>query len=226
VEKLDILERFSFFRVAAPETRSAMQGAGTPLAAPAGSFFFREGDRCQQLALVGRGSLRVFKTGATGREITLYHVQAGETCLINMLSIFTGAPTQATAQVESPLEGLVFPRAVLLEWLRASDAVRSFAFESMAHRLVDVMTLVEEIAFGKMDLRLAHLLGRRFENNGMPLREISTTHEEIAAELGTAREVVSRLLKDFERVGAIEISRGRILLRSDDGLRRLGHQAG
>jgi CRP/FNR family transcriptional regulator, anaerobic regulatory protein len=225
LEKAPILERFSFFRDATTEMRATLESAAMPVTVPPGAFFFREGDRCEQLALVGRGSLRVFKIGATGREITLYHVQSGETCLINMLSLFTGTPTHATALVEAPLEALVFPRPLFLEWLRTSDVLRRFAFESMAQRLVDVMTLVEEIAFGKMDLRLAVLLRRRFENSGLPLRALATTHDEIASELGTAREVVSRLLKEFERLGAIETSRGRILLLSEERLRRLGQAA-
>jgi CRP/FNR family transcriptional regulator len=223
VNKLAVLDAFSFFRDASAEMRSAVESAGNALVLPPGAIVFRDGDRCDQFALVGRGGLRVFKTAPTGREVSLYHVQPGEICLMNSLSVFLGTPVRATARVEASLEALVFPRAVFLEWLRTNDAVRSFILGAMAERLFDVMTLVEEIAFGKMDVRLAHLLSRRFANNGLPLREIATTHEEVAAELGTVREVVSRLLKEFERLGALETGRGRILLRDEDVLRQLGH---
>lgn len=223
MNKLAILDAFSFFRDATTEMRSAVESAGNALVLPPGAIVFRDGDRCDQFALFGRGGLRVFKTAPTGREITLYHVQPGEICLMNSLSVFLGTPVRATAQVEASVEALAFPRAVFLEWLRSNDAVRSFILGAMAERLFDVMTLVEEIAFGKMDVRLAHLLSRRFANNGLPLREIATTHEEVAAELGTVREVVSRLLKEFERLGALETGRGRILLRDEDVLRQLGH---
>jgi CRP/FNR family transcriptional regulator len=222
LRKMAVLDAFSFFRDATAEVRSAVESAGHPLALPSGAIVFRDGDRCDQFTLVGRGGLRVFKTAPTGREITLYHVQPGEICLMNSLSVFLETPVRATAVVEAPLEALAFPRPVFLEWLRTNDAVRSFVFGAMAERVFDVMTLVEEIAFGKMDVRLAHLLSRRFANNGLPLREISTTHEEVAAELGTVREVVSRLLKEFERLGALETLRGRILLRDEDVLRQLG----
>jgi len=221
LDKSAVLDRFGVFRRATTEMRSAVESAGKPLILPPGAFLFRDGDRCEQFTLVGRGSVRVFRTGETGREITLYHVQAGESCLMNTLCVLLGTPARATAIVEAPLEALAFPRPVFLEWLRTSDAVRSFIFETMAQRLVDVMTLVEEIAFGKMGLRLAHLLCRRFANNGLPLRTISTTHEEIARELGTAREVVSRLLKELERLRVLETARGRILLRDEDAWRRL-----
>jgi CRP/FNR family transcriptional regulator len=222
MDKLAALDGFGFFRHATTEMRSAVESAGMPLVLAPGAFVFRDGDRCEQFALVARGGIRVFKTAETGREITLYHVQAGEICLMNTLSVFLGTPVRANALVESPLEGLALPRPVFLEWLRAHDAVRSFIFGAMAERLFDVLTLVEEIAFGQMDVRLAHLLSRRFANNGLPLREISTTHEDLAAELGTVREVVSRLLKEFERLGALETARGRILLRDEDVLRRFG----
>ncbi len=222
MDKSAVLNRFGLFRDVTTEMRSAVERAGEPLILPPGAFLFRDGDRCEQFTLVGRGSVRVFKTGETGREITLYHVQAGESCLMNTLCVFLGTPARATALVEAPLEALAFPRPVFLEWLRTNDAVRSFIFETMARRLFDVMTLIEAIAFGKMDLRLAHLLCRRFANNGLPLRTISTTHEEIAGELGTAREVVSRLLREFERLRVLETARGRILLRDEDALRRLG----
>jgi len=198
-----------------------VESAGKPLVLPTGAFFFRDGDLCEQFTLVGEGSIRVFKTGETGREITLYHVQAGEVCMMNTVCVFLGTPARATALVEAPLEALAFPRPVFLEWLTTNDVIRSFIFETMAQRLFDVMTLVEEVAFGKMDLRLAHLLCRRFANNGLPLSTLSTTHEEIAGELGTAREVVSRLLKEFEHQRVLETARGRILLRDEDALRRL-----
>ena len=225
VDKSAALDGFSFFRHATPEVRSALESAGRPLVLPPGAFLFRDGDRCEQFALVGRGSVRVFKTGETGREITLYHVRAGEICLMNTLCVLLGTPARATAFVEAPLEALVLTRPVFLEWLRTSEAVRSFIFEAMAQRLVDVMTLVEEIAFSKMDVRLADLLCRRFANKGLPLSALATTYEEIAAELGTVREVVSRLLKEFERLGALETARGCILLRNEDALRRLRQPA-
>ena len=188
---------------------------------PAGVFFYREGDLCPSFALVGRGEIRVFKTSVTGREITLYHVQDGEPCLVNVLCVFLGRPAMASAIVEAPTDAVVVPAAVFREWVSAYDSVRRFVFETMAARVVDVMTLVEEVAFGKMDARLAQLLVRRFSMKGLALRVLSTTHEELAAELGTAREVVSRLLKEFERLGAIGLARGRVDLRDGALLQRL-----
>jgi len=127
----------------------------------------------------------------------------------------------ASAIVEAPTDAVVVAATEFREWVSAYDSGRPFVFESLASRVVDVMTLVEDVAFRKVDARLAQLLVRRFSMKGLALRVLSTTHEELAAELGTAREVVSRSLKEFERLGAIELARGRMDLRDRALLQRL-----
>ena len=221
MDKLSILERFAFYQQAPAPEQVRLAQATAAVRLQAGGSFYREGDLCPSFALVGRGEIRVFKTSVTGREITLYHVQDGEPCLVNVLCVFLGRPAMASAIVEAPTDAVVVPAAVFREWVSAYDSVRRFVFETMAARVVDVMTLVEEVAFGKMDARLAQLLVRRFSMKGLALRVLSTTHEELAAELGTAREVVSRLLKEFERLGAIGLARGRVDLRDGALLQRL-----
>ena len=221
MDKLSILERFAFYQQAPAPEQVRLAQATAAVHLPAGGFFYREGDRCPSFALVGRGEIRVFKTSVTGREITLYHVQDGQPCLVNVLCVFLGRPAMGSAIVEAPTEAVVVPAAAFREWVSAYDRVRRFVFETIAARVVDVMTLVEEVAFRKMDARLAQLLVRRFSMKGLPLRVLSTTHEELAAELGTAREVVSRLLKEFERLGAIGLARGRVDLRDGALLQRL-----
>ncbi|MBI5016054.1 MAG: Crp/Fnr family transcriptional regulator [Deltaproteobacteria bacterium] len=188
---------------------------------PVGAFFFREGDPCHHFALLGAGDIRVFKLGPNGREITLYHVEEGQTCLVNMLSVTLNAPAVATGVVEAPAEALVIPAARVREWAGDSEEVRTFLFETMARRLMDVMALVEEIAFRRMDRRLADLLLRRLGAPGKTSTVIAATHEELASELGTVREVVSRLLGDFDRRGAVTTGRGRIELRELSVLRSL-----
>lgn len=222
MDKSAILERFSFYQRLPKADQAAVLGSARAVSLPAGSDFYCEGDVVPQFALVGLGSIRVFKVGVTGREITLYHVQEGETCLINMLCVFLERPASANARAEAPVEAVVLPAAQFRELARRSDAVRTFVFEAMAARLIDVMTVTAEVAFRKMDERLADHLERRFDLRGQPRTEIIVTHEEIAAELGTAREVVSRLLKELERSGAVSLSRGHIQLRD---VRILGEAA-
>jgi CRP/FNR family transcriptional regulator len=215
MDKLEALGRFAFYRQAPAGLQAAIAAAAEPLSVSPGADLFQEGDECEALALVARGSVRVFKTGERGREITLYHVEDGQSCLVNMLSVLVGKPAVATARSEAQTEGVIIPRAAVRTLVQASDLVRAYAIETMAERLIAFMTLFEEVAFGKMDARLAAFLLQRFESKPF----VAATHEEIAAELGTAREVVSRLLKDFATAGAIEVGRGRLELRDEAILR-------
>ena len=220
MDEITILEQFSFYSQASPAWQRKISEASSYAALPKRACFYREGDEVAQFALVGKGSIRVFKTGETGREITLYHVQEGQPCLVNMLCVFLGQRAMATAVIETPVEAVVISASAFRDWVQANDSIRHFIFETMAHRMVELMTVVEEVAFRRMDTRLASALLGRFQHQGQP-GVVSATHEEIAAELGTAREVVSRLLKDLERQGALQLERGRIELRDDALLRRL-----
>lgn len=220
MDKTRVLEKFRFYREAPPPLRERILEEGAFAALPAGVTFYREGETCEKFAVVGRGDIRVFKTAESGREMTLYHVQDGQPCLVNMLCILLGRPAMATAVVEGPTEAVVLNGAAFRGWVNEHAVVRGYVFETMAQRLVEVMTLAEQIAFGKMDRRVAGLLIQRFSGDSA----FAATHEEIAVELGTAREVVSRLLKDFERMGAIAMARGRLELRNASLLRDVAHR--
>ncbi len=216
-----ILNRFSFYREASPALQSSMAAAGHYTTIAAGMFVYHEGDRCEQFALVGKGSIRVFKAEATGHEITLYHVQDGQACLVNVLSILLERPAVATAVAEVSTEAVIIPATAFRHWFESDQGMRKFVFESMATRLTDVIVLAQELAFHKMDQRLAHLLLERFSKERQSGCLIATTHEELAKELGSVREVISRLLKELERHGAIKISRGQIELLNEAWLKRM-----
>ena len=203
-----ILSSFDFYRKAPAESRAQLAAATTIVSLRKGSAFYREGDVCQHVGLVGRGDIRVFKAAVTGREITLYHVRDGEACLLNMLSVFLHRPAAATAVIEADTEAIVVPANVIRTWLSIHESVRTFVFEAMSVRLTDVMTLAVEVSIRRMDVRLASLLLKQADVN----RAIHLTHDELATELGTAREVVSRLLKEFERSGALHLGRGHVTI--------------
>ena len=219
--KLEILKQFAFFRDSAPSFQQELLASASIVRLAAGSDYFHEGDICDQFALVGSGSLRVYKVGESGREITLYHVQAGESCLLNMTCLATGTPCPATARVETDVEAIVFKGEEFRRWMSTNELLRTYAFEMVATRFAGAMELIEEIAFQRMDRRLADYLATQFADSRRGTRWIETTHAQIAAELGSAREVVSRLLKDFEHRGAIQLSRGRIQLENDRVLRSI-----
>ncbi|MCC6233906.1 MAG: Crp/Fnr family transcriptional regulator [Verrucomicrobiales bacterium] len=210
----DVLNQFEFIRQLPASERERAAGAAQLAKLANRAHFYRQGQTIDQLGLVATGSIRVFRIGENGREITLYHVNAGETCLVNLLSVLLARDACASAQAEGTVTAALLPGDMVRTWVRSSETFRRYAFDNMGHRLIDVMTLVEEVAFRKMDRRLAEHLHRR----GAADPRIVTTHEEIAAELGTAREVVSRLLNTFAQQGAIALARGCIRVKRPDTL--------
>ncbi|HLQ65727.1 MAG TPA: Crp/Fnr family transcriptional regulator [Candidatus Limnocylindrales bacterium] len=224
--KREVLARIPFFSEAPMDLKGALAEAASVVHLAAGEYFLREGDSCAHFAILVSGKIRVFKLGESGHEITLYHVGAGEVCPLNVSCILSDRPVPAMAQVEDDVEAVVFPAATFRRWIAEHESLRSFVFRMFANRLTEVMSLVEEVAFRRMDQRLARRLTELFLLEEGPERSVEITHADIAADLGTAREVVSRLLKEFERVGAIGLSRGRIVLRDAATLRELASGGG
>lgn len=222
----DILSLFPFYRAARPAARELFRSTSTLVRLGAGAYYVRAGQQCGQLGLIGAGVLRVFRTGASGREITLYKVLPGESCLVNIACLLNGVPSPAAARAETDVEALVVPAGAYRRWLSESEEVRQFAFAMIATRLERIMTLVEDVAFSRLDRRLAEYLADRFDSGGQAATSFAATHEQIAADLGASREAVSRLLKDFERRGAVRLGRGRIALGNGAGLRALAGTGG
>lgn len=220
--KEEILKKFPFFQKAKPIFKDELLDLAMPASLTKGYFLFHEGDLCSQIALVGKGRIRVYKSAESGREITLYHVREGETCILSASCILSGMKYPAHAVAESEVTGIIFPAARFREWIATRESIRDFIFKTLATRMTHMMTLVEEITFNKMEQRLGDYLIRRFENEGRPLRVLNLTHEQIATDLGSARKVVSRLLKDFERQGVIQLARGKIVLQDES--RMLGRR--
>ncbi len=217
--KREILNRLPLFTQAPTELRKELLDAATVVHLHAGDFFLREGDTCAHFAIVVSGRMRVFKLGEGGQEITLYHVGAGEACPLNVSCILSDRTVPAMARVEEAVEAIVVPAPTFRSWIAAHESMRAFVFQMFSNRLPEVMSLVEEVAFRRMDRRLARRLLELLGDE--PKGHAEITHADIAADLGTAREVVSRLLKEFERLGAVQLTRGRILLQNRATLRAL-----
>lgn len=185
-----------------------------------GTRYLQIGATVETFALVTEGLLRVFRADENGREITLYTVGPGECCIINVLSLLSNRTSIAEAVVEEPSQALIYPGGRFRHWMAKHESMRSFVFGLLTDRVDGMMALIEEVAFRRMDRRLASYLldrSRRGESH-----EIRLTHETVAAELGTAREVISRLLKAFERKGAVALGRGLIQILDEDALRDSG----
>lgn len=212
-EKREILAKIPFIDEASADLRSALAETAVVVRLRAGEYFLREGDTCAHFAVVASGKMRVFKLAESGHEITLYHVGPGEACPLNVSCILSDSPVPAMARVEEDVEAIIVPAATFRRWVAQHESLRTFVFQMFAFRLTEVMSLVEEVAFRRMDQRLARRLTELFSLEGAA-GSIEITHAQLAADLGTAREVVSRLLKEFERLGAIQLSRGKILARN------------
>ena len=177
---------------------------------PPGHQVFRPGDACQGLPLVLTGSVRVQMTGSSGHEIVLYRIGDADLCTLSIGCLMAGRGYRAEAIVDEPTTVIVLPHGLFDELMGASSTFRQQIMAAYGERLDTLMLLVEEIAFERMDVRLAEWLRAHAKDSPLQL-----THQQLAVELGTAREVVSRLLKDFERQGWIRTGRGRIDIIGD-----------
>ncbi len=193
--------------------------AATTQTFPSGTTIVRAGDACKFFILLARGVLRVTETGANGREIVLYRVRAGELCVLSLTNLLSATAYSAGAIAEEDVEVVMIPVPAFQEALARSDTFRTFVLSTLSRRMGEVLALLEQVAFHRLDLRLACLLGQLFgQNDG---ESIEVTHHTLAVELGSSREVVSRILKEFEQMGCIRLRRGAIELLSPEALSRL-----
>ena len=176
---------------------------------PPGQHICMEGSHCSSLALVLSGTARVYKLGESGKEITLYRVEAGESCVLTLSCIASGKSFPAFAISETDVEAIVIPTSKVRSWMEQQPSWRDYAWNLIASRLADVISLVDEITFKRMDERLAHYLKQQRQQHG---ERLTITHQQIAADLGTSREVISRLLKDLQQRGELRLGRGQIVL--------------
>jgi CRP/FNR family transcriptional regulator len=188
-----------------PVSRSAR-----PLVCPAGTVLFRPDDACTGFVILREGTIRVSLTSANGREIVLYRVKPGEVCLQTFVCLAEGRSYSAEGIAETDLAGELIPAAEFDRRMGEDLAFRQSVFTAVAHRFADFEHLVESLASVSIEARLAEVLLARAGTQG----EVHLTHEALAAEIGSSREVVSRQLARFERAGHVELSRGKVLIRS------------
>lgn len=169
------------------------------------------------LLLLLSGTIRVSQTNEAGRDIVLYRVDAGESCVLTTACLLAEEAYNAEGFAETEVVAIVLPKADFDRLVAEEAEFRKFVFAAYSRRLIDLMRVVDEVAFGRIDVRLA----QRLLQIGAGLREIETTHMQLASELGTAREVISRVLQDFQKRGLIEQSRGRIALSDKPALAAL-----
>lgn len=184
---------------------------------PAGKDVFVEGDEAESIALLLSGSVRVYKIGESGREITLYHFGNGESCILTANAILSRRSFPAIATVESEVEAVMIPADIFRDWIKRFDLWRDFIFKLLYDRLSTMMAIIDEVVFQRMDKRVAAYLINRKKTG----KAITVTHQEIASELGSSREVISRILGDFAERGLVTSGRGTIEIADLNALKLL-----
>ncbi|MCU0634186.1 MAG: Crp/Fnr family transcriptional regulator [Gemmatimonadaceae bacterium] len=188
---------------------------------PAGTTFLREGDACGTIALVLEGTVRVSKSAASGRAITLYQIVAGETCVLTASCLLATARYPADAVVVDDATVALVPGDLFTHLFHVAPSVQRFVLEHFTERLAATMALVEDVAFRRVDQRVARWLVEAARTTPV----IATSHEQLAAELGTARVVISRILADFQQRGWVTQARRRLEVRDPAALEAFGNES-
>jgi len=181
---------------------------------PAGTVIFDENQPCRGFPLLLSGSIRVIKAAPNGRELLLYHVMPGESCILTSSCLLGHTRYRARGIAEQAMEMVLLPASAFQALIGTQEAFRSYVFHLFSDRLTDLMQLVSAVAFQKLDQRLAHLLASK----SSPIR---ATHQALADELGSAREIVSRLLKGYAGHGWVKLGREQIEITDREALEKL-----
>jgi len=209
----DWLNTFPDLKKNAEEAWRISAGKAMRMQVKKGSVLFRDGDACNGYVLVIHGSVRVQKIDPQGHEIVLYRVEEGQSCMLTTTCLLAKQNYPAEGIAETDVDLVLLPLDAFDSALAESPSFRRFVMANIGNRISDLMLLLEDVAFGRKDVRLAAFLLKHVSADGDVLE---CTHRQMAVELGTAREVVSRLIKDFERKGLVSLGRNRItVLRHD-----------
>jgi CRP/FNR family transcriptional regulator len=189
-----------------PHLIQALQSHAQPVSASAGQTLFDLGSSCQSFLAITAGSVRVIKSSGTGHEILLYRIRPGGSCILTISCLLGQAVYSAQGVVEENLSGFAISRSLFLEIIDQSAAFRTYIFRLFADGLTHLANLVEAVTFGRLEQRLAALL----LSKETPI--VQTTHQMLADELGSTREVISRTLETFAARGILSLGRGKIVI--------------
>ena len=199
--------------------RDALRRELQPARIPAGTVLFDLDTPCSLFLLLAAGTVRVVKPARSGRELVLYRLEPGDSCILTVSCLLGESSYPARGVAETNVAGYILTRPFFHSLLAESEPFRAFVFRYFAARISDLMQLVEEVTFGALDQRLASLLVTQG-----PVLDV--THQQIADELGTVREVVSRRLKVLELQGLVRLKRGQVEVLDLKRLSRVGLLSG
>ncbi len=198
-----LLQQYPMLRELPAADQAELLAAASVMHLPAGTVMFDENQPCQGFPLLLSGNIRVIKAAPNGRELQLYRVMPGESCILTSSCLLGNTRYHARGIAEQALEMVLLPASAFHTLLGKQESFRSYVFHLFSDRLTDLMQLVSAVAFQKLDQRLAALLVTKSN-------PIHATHQALADELGSVREIVSRLLKGFAEQGWIKLGREQI----------------
>jgi CRP/FNR family transcriptional regulator, anaerobic regulatory protein len=210
------IQRFADLDTVPKDIAADLEARSRVVRLPAGTRVFEAGQRAQNMLLLLAGSVRVQQVSETGREVFLYRVHSGESCILTTACMLADEDYAAEGIAETDIEAVAIPRSAFDDLTSRSLAFRSFVFRAYSRRIADLFALIDDIVFQRIDVRLADRL-LQLEDQGV----IHATHQALAVELGTAREVISRTLGEFQRRGWVETARGEIRILGRAGLEQL-----
>lgn len=215
------LDRFPALRSAAAECSPALANGAQEIKLPAGARIYEPGGAPNAFLLVAEGTVVVRQFSEGGREIVLYRVTAGESCMLTTACLLGHDLYPAEAVSETQVTAIAISRPAFEELLARSPSFRNFVFDGLASRMMGLFRLVEQVAFSRLDSRLAQKLIELSHGSDA----VTMTQAELAAEVGTAREVVTRVLAELARSEVVKVGRGIIVIQNRKALEDLAHRA-
>src|SRR6056297_2975517 len=210
----DWISRFEGLMRLSPEVRDELVKRSKVISVASGTVIFGPGKAPENLLLLLDGTVRVQQTSEDGREVVLYRVRAGESCVLTTACLLAYEDYTAEGVAETDISAAAIPKQAF-DWLVSNSSdFREFVFSAYSKRMMDLFHVIEEIAFQRLDIRAAQKLIELADDKG----EVHATHQQMATELATAREVVTRMLSEFQRREWVTLSRGVIHLRNDQAL--------
>jgi len=210
------IDRFDGLGGLSPRIRDELTSRSHVIRLAEGTTIFGPGKSPDHLLLLLQGTVRVQQLSESGREVVLYRVTAGESCVLTTACMLAYEDYAAEGIAETDIVAAAIPRAVFDDLIASSKDFRNFVFRAYSRRITDLFHVIEDIAFRRMDIRLAQKIIERADAG-----VLKATHAQLAAELGTAREVISRQLAEFQRRGWVAQSRGTVEILDCAGLRKL-----
>lgn len=213
------LAKLPFWQHLSEQERTNTQNATTHRSYQKGDYIFSHNDSCMGMVYIQKGSIRVYITSQDGREVTLFHIAQGDCCVFSSGCVVGGITLDAQMVAESEVELLAIHAGTVAMLMESNIHFRCFVYELSTKRYSTVVWVMQQILFARFDERLARLLLSVYEKTGD--NTIRMTQGAMAQEVNSAREVVARMLRQFESDGLIALNRGMVVLKNIEGLKKI-----